>query len=137
MTMFLMKDTNRQLSMTGFSWLTLFTSTGTLFCCALPFLLVSLGFGATVAALMSEIPALIILGQYKVWIFVISSSLLTWTALQIWRNKEQCPADPAAALLCQQAQRWNRRIWIISLCIWCMGFFASFIALPFRLWLEL
>ncbi len=33
------------------TWLTLFASTGTLICCALPILFVTLGLGATVAAL--------------------------------------------------------------------------------------
>ena len=68
----------------GLSWLALFASTGTLICCAFPILLVSLGFGATVAAITSSIPVLITLSQYKVWIFIISGVLLAGSAWLIW-----------------------------------------------------
>jgi hypothetical protein len=38
------------------SFLSLFTSLGTLLCCALPSLLVLFGLGATVATVLSEVP---------------------------------------------------------------------------------
>ena len=44
-------STNQQTSVT---WLALLTTTGTLVCCALPIIFVSLGMGATVAALTSS-----------------------------------------------------------------------------------
>jgi len=133
----LMKSNGEQRTGAGLSWLTLFVSTGTLLCCALPILLVSLGFGATVAAITSSIPALITLSQYKVWIFIVSGVLLAGSSWFIWRTSNKCPIDPVAANLCQHAQKWNRRIWFLAGTIWCIGFFASFIALPLRNWLEL
>ena len=42
-----------------FSYLSLFTSVGTLLCCALPSLLVLFGLGATVAFVLSEAPWLV------------------------------------------------------------------------------
>ena len=42
-------------------WLTLFIASGTLLCCALPILLVTLGFGALVASLNYNIPGLVFL----------------------------------------------------------------------------
>ena len=132
-----MKSNGEQRARAGLNWLTLFASTGTLICCALPILLVSLGFGATVAAITSSIPVLITLSQYKVWIFIISGVLLAGSAWLTWRTGSKCPIEPAAANLCQRAQKWNRRIWILAGTIWCIGFFASFIALPLRDWFEL
>ena len=132
-----MKSSGKQHVGTSFSWLTLFASTGTLLCCALPIILVSLGFGTAVAAITSSIPVLITLSQYKVWLFIISGVLLAGSAWFIWRASRKCPIDPLAANLCQHAQKWNRRIWILAGTIWCIGFFASFVALPLRNWLEL
>ena len=54
---------------TGLGWLTLFVASGTLICCALPIILVTLGLGATVAALSSNAPFLVILTLHKVWVF--------------------------------------------------------------------
>jgi hypothetical protein len=47
------------------SFLSLFTSFGTLLCCALPSLLVLLGLGATVASLLSAAPWLVSLSHHK------------------------------------------------------------------------
>lgn len=58
------------------TWLTLFASAGTLVCCALPIILVTLGLGATVAALTSSFPILIKLSQHKEWVFAFSGAML-------------------------------------------------------------
>jgi hypothetical protein len=49
----------------SWSWLLLFTTSGTLLCCALPITLVTLGLGASVATMASAAPWLITLSQYK------------------------------------------------------------------------
>ena len=49
--------------------LSLFTSLGTLFCCALPALFVVLGAGAVLAGILSSAPFLIVLSKYKVLLF--------------------------------------------------------------------
>jgi len=133
----MMKSTNKQSAKTRLSWLALFASTGTLVCCALPILFVSLGLGTTVAAITSSLPILITLSQYKLWIFIISGSLLIVSAWAIKRNKGQCPADSELGRLCQQAQILNRRIWLFAVIIWSLGFIAAYLALPIQQWLEL
>ena len=57
-------------------YLSLFTSFGTLLCCALASLLVLLGMGATVAGLLSAVPSLVTLSQHKNWVFLISGSMI-------------------------------------------------------------
>ena len=69
----------------GLGWLALVATSGTLVCCALPIALVTLGFGATVAALTSAFPVLITLSTYKTWIFGISAALMAATAWSLWR----------------------------------------------------
>jgi len=119
----------------GATWLTLFASTGTLVCCALPIIFVSLGFGATVAALTSSFPFLITLSLHKTWVFAFSGVMLVLSGWLMYRPGRTCPSDEALARRCQRAQVWNRRIYWSSVIIWSIGFFAAFVALPLRIWL--
>lgn len=114
------------------SWFTLFASSGTLICCALPIILVTLGMGATVAALTSALPFLIVLSQYKIWVFIFSGLMLSVSAWFIYRPNQSCPTDPQQALACATAKTWNKRIYWFSTIIWGIGFFAAFLALPLR-----
>ena len=133
----MMKEFSNQSTKTGLSWFTLFVTSGTLICCALPILFVPLGLGATVAALTSSIPLLITLSQHKLWIFIISGSLLVGSAWILRRSKGQCPANTEIGELCQRAQLLNRRIWFVSVFIWVTGFIAAYLTLPIQQWLEL
>ncbi len=117
----------------GISVFTLFASSGTLVCCALPIILVTLGMGATVAAITSNFPFLIVLSQHKIWVFIISGLMLLVSALIIYRPDQSCPVDPRQAKICQASKIWNKRIYWFSVVIWCIGFFAAFIALPVRM----
>ncbi len=79
---------------TGATWVTLLASTGTLVCCALPIILVTFGMGATVAALTSTAPFLIILSQHKVWVFAGSAMMLALSGWMMYRPGRSCPVDP-------------------------------------------
>lgn len=118
-------------------WLTLFITSGTLLCCALPILLVSLGFGAVVASLNYNIPGLMFLAEHKYWTLTLSALLLLVLAWVVWRPNQSCPADPELAAYCQSAKRWNKRIFWLSVAIWLIGFFASVLLLPLRNLLNL
>ena len=125
-----------QVKSSGVTWLSLFASTGTLICCALPIVLVTLGLGAAVAALTSSFPFLITLSQHKIWVFSFSGVMLGVSGWLLYRRGRSCPADPDLGALCEKANVWNRRIYWTSLAIWVIGFFAAYIALPLRIWLE-
>src|SRR5256885_7212278 len=58
------------------SYISLFTSFGTLLCCALPSLLVLLGLGATVASFLTAVPWLVDLSHHKKWVFLVSGALI-------------------------------------------------------------
>lgn len=117
-------------------WLSLFASTGTLLCCALPIILVTLGLGATVAALTSAFPFLITLSQHKIWVFTFSGILLGVSGWLLYRPGRACPTDPKPGEICNKTRGWDRRIYWTSVSIWGIGFFAAYLALPLRLWLE-
>lgn len=122
----------RDLDTPWLKWLTLFVTSGTLLCCALPVLLVSLGFGAVVASLNYNIPGLVFLAENKVWTLSLSALLLAFLAWVIWRPNQACPVDTELATHCQKAKRWNQRIFWLSAVILFIGFFFSFLLLPLR-----
>jgi mercuric ion transport protein len=117
-------------------WLTLFASGGTLVCCALPILLVSMGFGAVAASLNYNIPGLVFLAENKIWTLSLSALLLLFLAWVIWRPAQRCPTDPKLAAYCEKTKIWNRRIFHFSVTIWAIGFFFSYLLLPLRQFLE-
>ena len=90
---------------TLFPSLSLFTSFGTLICCALPALLVTLGMGASLSSVISFFPWITIISDFKLIIFVISGSLIFLALIFQLRTKYlPCPADPKKAKLCQKSQ---------------------------------
>lgn len=114
------------------SWVTLLTATGTLLCCALPILLVTLGFGAVVGTLTRSLPVLVTLSEYETWMFTGSALLLGLSAWVLWIRPQQCPSDPRLAQLCVQANRWNRLVFWVATAVWVAGFTAAFLLLPLR-----
>ena len=111
------------------NWLALFGSSGTLLCCALPSLLVSLGMGASLAGLLSNFPQLIQISQHKALLFALSALGL---ALAFYtQNRAQaltCPTDPRLAAACQSSRIWGKAILYFSLVIWIVGAFFAFLA---------
>lgn len=118
------------------TWLALFASTGTLICCALPIALVSLGLGATAAAISTSLPFLVSLSLHKNWVFGGSALLLFLAAWVLYRPGRTCPADPKLAALCERTLAWNRRVFWSAIVLWSIGFFAAYLALPIRIWME-
>ncbi len=108
--------------------LSLFTSFGTLVCCALPSLFVALGAGAILAGLLSNLPFLIILSKYKVFLFIVSGILILISGFLIWYNRNApCPADPLKAKACNRLRKISLFIYLFSLTIYLIGFFFAFL----------
>lgn len=111
-------------------WLVLLTSSATLVCCVIPIVLVSLGFGAAVAATYGSLPFLTFLGVHKEWTFTLSAIVLLAAAWALFRPGRTCPADPELARACEAADRWNRRLLKIGAAIWAISFFAAYLLTP-------
>lgn len=110
-------------------FLSLFTSVGTLVCCALPALFVTLGAGAALAGLVSNVPWLIALSEHKKWVFGIAGALLLVTGVLRFLNRNAyCPADKAQALACTKLRKISAWMYWISVGIYATGFFFAFIA---------
>ena len=117
------------------SMLALLASSGTLVCCALPIILVSVGLGSVVAALNVQMPFLSSLAEYKLWIFMLSGGLLLLSAWQLYATRNTCPADPKLAAACTQIKSVTTKLFVVAGVIWLIGFIAAYIALPVRVWL--
>ncbi len=118
-----------KLKMSLINYLTLFSSTGTLICCALPALLVSLGMGAVMAGLATNIPGLIWISEHKMAVFIYAGTMLTMNGLLIWSNRNAaCPVDPKLRDACISGRKFSRNIYFISVLVFSIGFFYAFIA---------
>lgn len=118
------------------SYLSLFTSFGTLLCCALPSLLVLLGLGATVASFLTAVPWLVTLSRHKKWVFAVSGFLIGANLLYVYviaprlrMAKEACPPD--APENCASASRFSKVVLWISAAIYALGAFSAFVLGPF------
>jgi len=109
--------------------ISLFSSFGTLICCALPALLVSLGAGAVLAGLITNFPQLIFLSKYKIYVFSVAGLLITISGYMLWVNRNApCPIDPMAAKLCNRLRKLSIYIYFFSLIIFITGLFFAFFA---------
>jgi|SRR6516162_2892279 hypothetical protein len=108
---------------------TLLGSLGTLVCCALPALLVSLGAGAAMAALVTNVPQLVWLSEHKVPLFIITATMLVISATTTYLNRRvPCPTEPKKAKSCIRVRRLSTGIFFVSLAIYTIGFFFAFVA---------
>jgi mercuric ion transport protein len=113
------------------SYLALFTSVGTLLCCALPSLLVLLGLGATVASFLSAVPWLVTLSHHKNWVFLISGALIAGNVGYVYilapRLRDAVAAcPPEAPESCETASRAGRVILWVSVVLYCIGAFSAY-----------
>ena len=104
------------------SFLALFTSVGTLFCCALPALFVLLGAGATFAALTESVPGLLLLGEYKGYLFAFAGLFLVlgWYG---YRRAQPvvCTIEANDESACESTQQWSRPLLIAASILYLTG----------------
>jgi len=109
--------------------LALFTSSGTLICCALPALLVAIGAGAALSSLISAVPQLVWFSEHKTGVFTAAAIMLVASGCLQWRARYlPCPADPALAQLCLRTRRQSLWLYLVSVAIFLVGGFFAFIA---------
>ena len=109
--------------------LSLFTSVGTLLCCALPALLVTLGMGATLAGFVSAVPWITAISDDKEYVFAGAGIMLSLAIFLQWRGRNTpCPADPVKAKACTRLRKVSWFILGLSVFIYAIGFFFAFLA---------
>lgn len=106
----------------------LFVALPTLFCCALPILLVSLGLGTVVASLYGEyFPWLKWFGMNEGITFGVTAAILAVAGWILYRPGRTCPSDPDLVEVCNKARKWNIRFYWIAIIIWLVGAFSAYI----------
>lgn len=108
------------------SYGSLFTSMGTLLCCAIPSTLVLLGLGASLANFIGEFPQLVWLSDNKEWVFGISLSMLTLSfAAQRYSETQFCPVDKKED--CEKTKSWAKPVFYLSALINVIGAIYAFL----------
>jgi hypothetical protein len=110
------------------SLLTLFASSSTLICCAMPAMLVSLGAGAALASLVAVFPQIVWISENKEVIFLMSTLLMVIGGIVQWRNRyAPCPIDPILRQVCLRTRKVSLSIYLISLVLLIIGGWFAFI----------
>lgn len=114
-----------------FTFLSLFGSLSTLFCCALPVVFVTIGAGAVFASLTAAFPSIIWLVERKDALFLLTGLLL---AFNFWFLKRAqnlaCPPNREQGELCDDSKKISFKVYYFTLSIYAIGGFFSFI-LPY------
>ncbi|HLZ12428.1 MAG TPA: hypothetical protein VKP58_07570 [Candidatus Acidoferrum sp.] len=134
-----MKGMENKTSYAALRYFSLFSSVGTLLCCALPSLLVLAGLGASVASMLSVAPWLVALSRHKLWTFGVSGILIAASFVNMYfvaprLERQVCSAENPNA--CETASRFSRVLLWTSLVIYAAGFFVAFLLGPILTMLD-
>ena len=112
------------------STLSLFTSFGTLVCCALPALLVTVGMGASLISILGVFPWITVISEQKKIVFIISGIFLSLGFVYQYVNNisSSCPTDENEARICKNLKKVNWIILFFSSILYIVGLFFAFFA---------
>ena len=106
----------------------LFTSSSTLFCCALPAIFVMLGAGASFASFISVFPFLITLSVYKIELTLFAFLMMGIAGYSNYRASfAPCPVDPEQGTKCMVLRKRSRLIFYISSGILIFATFFTYV----------
>jgi len=123
------------------SYLSLFTSIGTLLCCALPSLLVLFGMGATVTFTLSKAPWLVTMSHHKHWVFIVAGVLIAGNFVYVYGVAPRLRArigacDPRDSAACQTTSRLSRVVLWCSAVLYLIGCFTAYLLGPILIRLD-
>ncbi len=106
----------------------LFASSSTLVCCALPALLVTLGAGAVLSSLVAAVPQLVWLSEHKEGLFGFAGLMLTAAGTLQWRGRSApCPTDPALRHTCLRTRKFSATVYGFSVLVYLVGGWFAFV----------
>jgi hypothetical protein len=122
------ESTRNQSTWAGF--LALFTSTGTLLCCALPSALAAVAGGSAVVSFVSTFPWVVSLSRHKEWIFLGAGVMILISGLLTYRPKGKVACSITGGEGCAVAGRWTKVMFWASAGIYAVGVFFAYALLP-------
>ncbi len=121
---------------TVIGFLALFTSSGTLLCCALPATVAAVAGGAAVASFVSTFPWLIPLSANKGWIFLASGLMILFSGILVFRPEGRVACSITGGEGCAVAGRFTKVTFWISSGIYSVGVFFAYAIVPLLRILE-
>ena len=119
------------------SFFALFTSTGTLICCALPAAVAAFAGGAAVTSMVSTFPWMVTLSAQKEWIFLGAAVMLTISGVLIYRPKGKVACSVTGGEGCEVAGRFTKVMFWASASIYTIGVFFAYALVPILRFLEM
>ena len=108
-------------------FLSLFGSTATLFCCALPALLAAVAGGAAVGSLLLAFPWLIPLSVHKHWLFLGAGALLIFNGFLTLKPHGAVACSVTGGKGCAVAGTFTRRMFWFSVTLYGIGVFTAYV----------
>lgn len=106
----------------------LFATSGTLVCCAIPALLVTLGAGAALSSLVSVFPQVVWLSEHKEGVFAFAGLMMAGSGVLQWRNRNApCPTDPALRDACLRTRKVSFWVYAVSVGFYLIGGWFAFV----------
>lgn len=112
------------------SFLALFTSTGTLLCCALPSAIAAVAGGAAVVSFVSTFPWLVSLSRHKEWLFLSAALMIVLSGLLVYRPKGKVACSLTGGQGCEVAGRFTKVIFWMSAGLFSIGIFFAYALVP-------
>jgi hypothetical protein len=110
------------------SVITLFASSSTLICCAIPALLVALGAGATLSTVVSIFPKIVWVSEHKIEVFTFAGVMLTISGYMQWQGRmAPCPVDPVLRDACMRTRKASLIVYSFSLLLYLIGGWFAFV----------
>lgn len=106
----------------------LFATSSTLVCCAIPAVLVALGAGAALSSLVAVFPQVVWLSEHKEGLFVFAGVMMAASGVLQWRNRTApCPTDPALRDACLRTRKVSRVVFGVSVAFYLVGGWFAFV----------
>ena len=118
------------------SFFALFTSTGTLLCCALPSAISAVAGGVAVSGVVSAFPWLMPLSRHKGWLFLASGVLIVLSGAFTLRLQGKLACSITGDGGCEVAGRLTKGMFWSSAGIYVTGAFFAYAIVPILRFLE-
>lgn len=112
------------------SFFALFTSTGTLICCALPAAVAAFAGGAAVTSMVSTFPWMVTLSAQKEWIFLGSGIMLVISGILVYKPQGKIACSITGGEGCEIAGRFTKIMFWASVVIYSTGGFFAYALVP-------
>ena len=112
------------------SFFSLFGSTATLLCCALPATLSIIAGGAAVGSLISVFPWLIPISKHHNWIFLVAGILLIVNGIFVIKPKGKVACSITGGKGCEVAGSFSKWMFWISVILYSIGAFFAYAFVP-------